>query len=68
MGARKSIMAFWMIVGAAKGGFFVNKDFKREFRTKQTLINFAKSKGLEIVEIQKFDDLGQILDEQTIDL
>jgi len=58
-------MAFWKIVSAMRNNRTMF-NFPREFRTKQTMINFAKSKGLEIFQGAKFDELGQELETQTI--
>jgi len=58
---------FWKINSAMKN----NRDlfnFPREFKTKQALINFARSKGLDVVEASKFDDLGQELQFDQIEL
>jgi len=61
MGGRKPIMSFWKINSARKEDDRDLFNFPREFKTKQALINFAKSKGLKIVEASKFDELGQEL-------
>ena len=44
---------FWQITTAAKDGFWVNNDFKREFRTKKTMMNHAKLKGYDNISAVK---------------